>query len=246
MRPSDSDRNSPSLEAAGQVTPSSADNTSASLAPLSAVAGRAAVDRRILGSQPTCSIPVIILINGPPAVGKTHMARHLEHRYGIPRFSKDEFKEAMFDVLNAPPVGAAHQFGRCAFAHLNIVMEALTRCCVPHIVEAFFYQDLAAPFLEDLIVHFRARIVQIFLYCERSVLEQRFIARQHAQDRHPCHSVLEAHHQIRESLLKEEFEPIHVNCSLVVVDTTRLDSIDYRSIYDAIEATGCRTAFEVK
>ena len=192
------------------------------------------------------STPVVILVNGPPAVGKTHMAVHLEQRYGIPRFSKDEFKEAMFDVLDAPPVGAAHRFGRCAFTHLNIVMEALTRCSIPHIVEAFFYQDLAAEFLHGLVNRFNARIIQIYLYCDRRVLEQRFMARQCAHDRHPCHRMIEDHNHILESIRRDQFTPIHVKCELVCVDTTNLDAISYRSVYDVIETISCHGAPQPK
>ena len=52
-------------------------------------------------SDENCARPitVLILVAGPPAVGKTHLAKHLELKYHLPRISKDEFKEAMFDIL---------------------------------------------------------------------------------------------------------------------------------------------------
>ena len=40
-----------------------------------------------------------MVIYGPPGTGKSHLARELAAHYGLPLFSKDDFKEILFDEI---------------------------------------------------------------------------------------------------------------------------------------------------
>ena len=42
--------------------------------------------------------PLLIVVNGPPAAGKTTLASHLERALRLPRFSKDWFKEQLYEI----------------------------------------------------------------------------------------------------------------------------------------------------
>ena len=41
----------------------------------------------------------LIIINGPPGSGKTHLGRFLARELWLPYFSKDGVKELLFDSL---------------------------------------------------------------------------------------------------------------------------------------------------
>ena len=45
------------------------------------------------------SHPWIVIVNGPPAAGKTTFARSLAGELRLPLFTKDDIKESLFDTL---------------------------------------------------------------------------------------------------------------------------------------------------
>ncbi|MBE8523062.1 AAA family ATPase [Amycolatopsis sp. H6(2020)] len=45
------------------------------------------------------STPAVIVVSGPPAVGKSTLARELATRLTLPLLSRDAIKEALFDTL---------------------------------------------------------------------------------------------------------------------------------------------------
>ncbi len=193
-----------------------------------------------LGTVPSRTAPIIIIITGPPAVGKTKMALHLEQRYGFPRFTKDDFKEAIFDVLGMPPIDKAQLFGRCAFAVLSLITRTLAKHRATHIVEAFFDPEIDVPFFSEMTNTLGAKVIQIFLHCDAATLEERFTTRARDAKRHPCHNFLELHNQTRAIVRRGKFSPVNIPCELISIDTTNAEAIDYSRIYCAIEAAGER------
>ena len=155
-------------------------------------------------------VPPLVIVCGPPAVGKTILATALGEQLGMPVISKDLVKEAMMDHLGgAPAVGAA------AFAVEFAIARELLKSEIGVILEGAFFRDqveiteLAA--LGDPIV--------LNLSCSLDVLEQRYIERHWL--RHPSHRGLEAVPDLRDRIEAGSYGVPELHGSALSVVTTR-------------------------
>jgi len=62
-----------------------------------------------------------VVVSGPPASGKSTLARQLAPALGLPLLAKDTLKDGLLTVLDAADVGASQRLGRAAVAALLAV-----------------------------------------------------------------------------------------------------------------------------
>ena len=69
----------------------------------------------------------LILIQGVPATGKTTLGKQIAASLGVPFFSRDTYKELLFDVLGAGDgtVEWSRKLGASIFEVLYLTHEAL-------------------------------------------------------------------------------------------------------------------------
>ena len=91
-----------------------------------------------------------ILVAGPPASGKTTLARRLSGIMGLPVFSKDHIKERLFDTLGFTCRAEKVRLGVAAAAILRDCAEELMRLEQPFILENNF-EDATRPDLMALL-----------------------------------------------------------------------------------------------
>lgn len=121
----------------------------------------------------------MVIVTGPPASGKTTVAKQLAARLRLPLIAKDTIKEALFAALGTGDLDWSRQLGEST----HLVMLALAAESVAAgadvVLEANFVRregphDLAA---------LPARFVQVHCSAPLDVLLERYASR----DRHPGH-----------------------------------------------------------
>ena len=154
-------------------------------------------------------MPPLIVVCGPPAAGKSHLAAVLSHELQLPVVSKDAVKEAIMDH-----VGGGSKVGAAAFAVQFAIARELLRSGVGLILEGAFFRTQSE--LGDLTAAARAAVVE--LKCELSELERRYTERVEA--RHPNHRGLEALPDLRERVMTDAYGVQALTCPHLEVDTT--------------------------
>lgn len=119
-----------------------------------------------------------VFVTGPPAAGKTSLARPLAAELGFPLLSKDVVKEAIHDRVPAttPPEVWSRHLSEAAYA----VLLAL----IPTVWDAVLDLNLPAEWADAFAAQ-AGPTAQIFCVCPRAELERRLVAR--ATSRHPAH-----------------------------------------------------------
>ena len=135
--------------------------------------------------------PRIVLISGPPASGKTTIARPLAEALGFALLTKDDIKESLFTSLNGPPSDLAYsrQIGSAA---MNLLWT-LAPYCPQVVLEANF--RTRSPFererLAALLRRPGARLVEIHCQVPLEEAGRRFAQRARDERHHPAHALRE-------------------------------------------------------
>ena len=66
------------------------------------------------------TMPVLLLVSGPPVAGKTTLARRLAAEFGLPLINKDGIKELLFDTVGTHDYAWSQNLGRASIALLQI------------------------------------------------------------------------------------------------------------------------------
>jgi predicted kinase len=114
--------------------------------------------------------PLFVVVNGPPASGKTTLAGHLAARLHLPLIAKDAIKEALMSAWDVPDVEASRRLGWAAMAAM---LSTAAGCRTGAVLEANFHRSLAARDLRRL----PGPIVEVFCACPRAVCLERYRAR---------------------------------------------------------------------
>jgi len=177
--------------------------------------------------------PVLILVSGPPAAGKTTLARRLAGEFSLPLVNKDGIKELLFDTVGTRDYVWSQNLGRASIALLYDFTERLLTAGVSLIAESNFHCAADSALLAEL--RGRREFVPLQIHCTASVdvLEARNERRRHTSERHPGHV------QGPQSSLKPHIEagvwsPLHIQGKTVIVQTDDLDAIDCAPAYQAV------------
>lgn len=183
------------------------------------------------------TLPLLVLVSGPPAVGKTTLAGLLAKRYRLPLFAKDTFKEMMYDNMAKPPSLEESCFlGKCSINTLQLVAQELLGHGVSHCIEANFDGKLFSPALQTIARIYPFACVQVQMECDGVLLAERFRARAASGTMHPGHQGLAYMESVLPALLQGKSDDVDIPSTIVRIDTTDKKSINYQPVFAAIEA----------
>ncbi len=150
----------------------------------------------------------LVLVTGPPAAGKSTLARALADALSLPLLSKDVIKETLFDALGVGDVAWSQKIGAASIE----LLVTWGREVGDAIIDCNFKPSSASRFVTDDVV-----IVEVFCRVPSDVARARFEAR----TRHPGHCDAERAPEVAQWV--EQSAPLGLGPVLEVDTTTAVD-----------------------
>ncbi|WP_029902534.1 AAA family ATPase [Nocardia brasiliensis] len=105
------------------------------------------------------SLPTLVVVSGPPGVGKTTLAHGLARRLGCPAVCRDEIKEGMVHATPGFVAGVDNSLDLRTLSVFFETLELLVRAGVTTVAEAAFQDRLWRPGLTPLLGLAQVRVV---------------------------------------------------------------------------------------
>ena len=152
---------------------------------------------------------MLVLVNGPPCAGKSHLTDVLAEATSLPILTKDMIKETVYDTAGWADRDWSRRLGTAASALLWMFARSLLSQGQDCLIEANFRANLAANELARLTSDLKFTSAQIFVTATPAVLAERFRTRARLQTRHPGHLDAELQHEYSEgSIPQDQLRPV--------------------------------------
>lgn len=114
----------------------------------------------------------LIIINGPPAAGKTTIATPLASKLGIPLLAKDTVKEFLFDTLGTRDREWSKTLGKASSEFLYHLTGTLLSKGESIIIESAFEVKFAKPALQELINIYNPEVIEIYCTAKPAIIRK--------------------------------------------------------------------------
>ena len=155
--------------------------------------------------------PLLVVVSGLAASGKSSVARPLAHALGVRLISKDAIKEALFESVGFGDWAWSKTLSRAADAAMVRIAQDLDGA----VLDNFWYAET----VDELLAPLPRPIVEVFCRCDPGIACERFRRR----ERHPGHADHERDiDSIRTSFFSRAGKlPLRTLGPVVEVDTER-------------------------
>ena len=161
------------------------------------------------------SSPLVVVVSGAPATGKTTLARRLARDVDARLLSKDAIKEALADAIGLPrTVAESSQLGDAAYAALFALLRSTVEAGRAVVVEANFRRGRSEDELSRALRGADLRQVHCTTAPER--IEARYRDR---SDRHRAHLDALRIDDVAGEVVDGRYAPLTVDGHLLVVET---------------------------
>jgi predicted kinase len=180
------------------------------------------------------SQPLLVIVSGLPCSGKTTLARRLAKELALPLIAKDDIKESLFDSLGWSDREWSKRLGRATYPLLFYFVETQLSAGRSLIVESNFDPHFATETFLALRRKFLFEPFQIQRQADGPVLVERFKERAESGARHPGHVDHLTYDEMRQVLLNGKYDKLDIGGTVVEIDTTGFQRIDYTGLVRAI------------
>ena len=157
--------------------------------------------------------PLLVVVSGPPAAGKTTVARTVAAHLRVPLLAKDTIKEALFDGLGTGDLAWSQRLGVGTYLAMLALAEDSVAAGASLILEANFARSGE---VETRLAALPARFVQIHCSAPLKVLLERYGRRQ----RHPGHVDAQRIAALRDAVESGRHDPLDLPGETVRLDTS--------------------------
>jgi predicted kinase len=167
---------------------------------------------------PRTQRPPLIIVNGPPASGKSTLGKEIAAELGIPLLSKDAIKEEMYDSLGKIERKISRRLGETSMRLMYTVARKILDAGLGVVIEANFYHGISEKDLSKLIAVSDA--VMVHCTAPEEVLKQRYIERAQSGERHPVHDDANQADELSKDLDNGTYDPLSLGIPLIQVDSS--------------------------
>ena len=179
--------------------------------------------------------PVVVMISGAPATGKTHLARLLAESLHVVVFQKDAIKETLFDTLGQDDREWSRMLGTAAFALLRDLVESHLKARQSVLVESNFQRRYEGPWVAQMQKRYGVHVLELHCHADMETVLARIARRDGTDERHSGHGPGDvAVRELRDSY--QHYGPVTEGDEVVLIDTTDFDSIDYDAILEHVRS----------
>lgn len=165
---------------------------------------------------------MIIIIQGPPASGKTTLASNLSEKLSLPCLSKDSISESLFDSMTPDNQKQREEIGNASYNLLFKLAGSLSKGTGDFIVESDFNPTGGAARMEDTLRDSKHEILEIYLTASSPTLLKRYEQRWNLGNRHQGHADDTRLVKLEKHLGKMELHrPLSISKHILRFDTER-------------------------
>jgi predicted kinase len=151
------------------------------------------------------SAPILVVVTGPPASGKSTLAERLSEVLELPLVTKDGIKETLFDSLGTGDRDWSRRLGEASWQILFHVVGAALRGGSSLVVEGNFEAAYAQAGFASM-PPFHA--VEVYCTAPDEILIARYRERADAGERHPGHVDENVQRELVDSLATDRWRPL--------------------------------------
>ncbi len=178
----------------------------------------------------------LVIIRGPPATGKTTIAKKISKKFNRPLLSKDDIKETLFDKIGIKDTNWSQKLGNASYQILYKFSEQLIKAKIPHIIEAPFMGKETEKYFKNLKKKNKElSIVEIILSSDKQILFKRMKKRAKTKQRHPGHFL---DYTIKKHDLKtlvNKYPSLNLGKNKVFINTSKFTDKDIKDLYKKLQ-----------
>lgn len=148
---------------------------------------------------------ILVILTGPPGVGKSALARGIASNLGVPCLSRDALKEILFDVLGTEDRETSRRHGQAAFRLLAHLIDELLGARASLVVDSNLSAGPVAEAIAKSARQREARLLHLKLTAPPETILARYEARARSGERHPGHQDVENLEEMRKRLATEPY-----------------------------------------
>jgi predicted kinase len=175
-----------------------------------------------VGTQAPAARRPYVVVSGPPASGKSTVAKPLARALRLPLVAKDDIKEALMDSVAVPDLETSRQLGRAAIAEMLALAASSPSGAV-------LDSNFDRTFARDELRRLPGCIVEVFCLCDPIIARERYDAR--TGGRHPGH--FDEARPFDDLWNAQTMRPVAGGWVVVEVDTT--DGVDLKHLLAAVQ-----------
>ena len=179
--------------------------------------------------------PLVIIINGPPAAGKTTLGRQLATELDWPFLCKDGVKEMLFDGIDGADREWAERLSPPTWDLTMHCSELLMQGRCSFVLEGDFSREWHEERLQGWSAQYGHSFFQIRCSANVDVLYTRYVARIESGERHAGH-VNRSMDRITYGVTHapDAFPPLDLGGTFVEIDTTDFATVDFDALLQGV------------
>jgi predicted kinase len=176
--------------------------------------------------------PLLVIVSGPPASGKTTIGEMLAAELSLPLLTKDGIKELLADSLDVAGVEWSKKLGAASFDLLFDLAHRLLTAGTSVIIEGNFDPEQSTDRFATIVSDAGAAVVQVICRADADELVERYKRRDASGKRHPIHVDGDrvSDKSFEAQLQRDSLPPLKVEGQVIEIDTTDGETVDVTAI----------------